>query len=152
MAPTHLTRRNAAGRPRQFLRGRLGAARSPIIVFPGIALSKTLRGDGNWHEALSGYISCSHDLISNRDGQVHGVHHDDQKGDAFLVDLTFHRADPREFDGVLLPGGVIDADRIRMITQAQTYVQRCDADDKPNAVICHGPWLLVSATREGLFR
>ena len=84
-------------------------------------------------------------LISNRDGQVHGVHHDDQKGDAFLVDLTFDRADPRDFDGVLLPGGVINADRIRMIPYAQTFVQNCDADDKPIAVICHGSWLLVSA-------
>jgi deglycase len=84
-------------------------------------------------------------LISNAPGQVHGVHHDDQKGDAFRVDASFGQADARDFDAVLLPGGVINADRIRMIPEAQTFVKSCDADGKPIAVICHGPWLLVSA-------
>ena len=107
---------------------------------------KQVRASGDDRaESGAGGGGCSHDPVSNRDGQVHGVHHDDQKGDGFLVDLTFDRADPRDFDGVLLPGGVINADRIRMIPYAQTFVQNCDADDKLIAVICHGSWLLVSA-------
>jgi len=46
---------------------------------------------------------------------------------------------------VLLPGGVINADAIRMDKKAQQLVQEIDRAGKPIAVICHGPWLLISA-------
>jgi protease I len=84
-------------------------------------------------------------LISTQRGQVYGMHHDDEKGDAFPVDLTFGEANPSEFDALHLPGGVINADRLRIIPQAQAFVQRIQNEGKPIGVICHGPWLLVSA-------
>jgi len=50
---------------------------------------KQVRASGDDRaESGAGGGGCSHDPVSNRDGQVHGVHHDDQKGDGFLVDLT----------------------------------------------------------------
>lgn len=58
-------------------------------------------------------------LISTQRGQVYGMHHDDEKVDAFPVDLTFGEANPSEFDAVHLPGGVINADRLRIVPQAQ---------------------------------
>lgn len=48
-----------------------------------------------------------------------------------------------------LPGGVINADALRIEKKAQEFVRRIDSEGKPIAVICHGPWLLVSA---GLLR
>src|SRR5438874_596702 len=46
---------------------------------------------------------------------------------------------------VLLPGGVVNADKLRMESAAQNFVRQIDARGKPIAVICHGPWLLVSS-------
>jgi protease I len=54
-------------------------------------------------------------------------------------------ADPAEFDAVLLPGGVINADALRIETKAQEIVRMIDQSGNPIAVICHGPWLLISA-------
>lgn len=83
-------------------------------------------------------------VISAKRGKVQGFHHD-VKADQFDVDLTFSEADPKDFDGVLLPGGVMNGDQIRIIPEAQRFVQQMDDDGKPIAAICHGAWLLVSA-------
>lgn len=83
-------------------------------------------------------------LIAPKDGQVQGFKHHD-KADKFKVDLTLAKADPSQFDAVLLPGGVISADAIRIDKNAQQFVQEIELAGKPIAVICHGPWLLISA-------
>jgi protease I len=83
-------------------------------------------------------------LIAPKSGEVQGFKHHDKK-DKFDVDLTLAKADPADFDAVLLPGGVINADAIRIDKQAQRFVQEMDRAGKPIAVICHGPWLLISA-------
>lgn len=83
-------------------------------------------------------------VVSNKRGQVQGFHHD-IKADQFPIDLTFGEADPKDFDAIMLPGGVINADRIRIIPEAQHIVREAQRDGKPIAVICHGGWLLVSA-------
>lgn len=87
---------------------------------------------------------ASSKIISSQKGKVQGFNHHD-KADQFDVDLTFAEASPEDFDGVLLPGGVINGDQIRMIPEAQRFVQQIDEDGKPIFVICHGGWLLVSA-------
>lgn len=83
-------------------------------------------------------------LISVNPGRIQGFHHD-KPGDWFDVQLTLDKADPDAFDAVLLPGGVQNADRLRASHNAQAFVQAMDRAGKPIAVICHGPWLLVSA-------
>jgi len=83
-------------------------------------------------------------IIAPKGGEVQGFNHTD-KADAFPVDLTLDQADPSEFDAVLLPGGAINADALRIEPTAQAFVKAIDGADKPIAVICHGPWLLVSA-------
>jgi protease I len=83
-------------------------------------------------------------LISVSAGQVQAFHHHD-KGDQFPVQATFDNAKPSDFDAVLLPGGALNADQIRTSEGAQKFVQAMDRDGKPFAIICHAPWLLVSA-------
>jgi protease I len=83
-------------------------------------------------------------LVSAARSPIQGFNHD-KPADKFDVDLTFEEADPAAFDAVLLPGGVMNADMIRMNEAARQFVQAIDRADKPIAVICHGPWLLVSA-------
>ncbi|HET8748508.1 MAG TPA: type 1 glutamine amidotransferase domain-containing protein [Ramlibacter sp.] len=83
-------------------------------------------------------------LVSAKAGRVQGFHHD-KPGDSFGVELTLEQARPEDFDAVLLPGGVMNADQIRMNQDAQRFVQGMQREGKPLAVICHGAWLLVSA-------
>ena len=83
-------------------------------------------------------------LISPKPGTVQGFKHD-VKADTFPVDMTLDQANPDNFDAVLLPGGALNADNLRVIKKAQEFVRKIDHEQKPIAVICHGPWLLVSA-------
>lgn len=83
-------------------------------------------------------------LLSDRKGQVQGYHHD-QRGDLFDVDMTFDKARADEFDAILVPGGAVNSNRIRNNADAQKLVRQINQQGKPIAVICHGPWLLISA-------
>ncbi len=83
-------------------------------------------------------------LIAPHSGQVQGFQHG-RRANAFDVDMTLAEADPADFDAMILPGGVINADKLRMEPQARVFVTRMDEQEKPVAVICHGAWLLVSA-------
>jgi len=83
-------------------------------------------------------------LIAPKSGKVQGVKHD-EKADRFPVDLEIDKADPQPFDALLLPGGAMNADALRMEKKAQDFVRAIDRTGKPIAVICHGPWLLISA-------
>jgi protease I len=83
-------------------------------------------------------------LISPKDGEVQGFKHHD-KADKFKIELAMSKADPNDFDALLLPGGVINSDAIRIEKKAQQFVQEMDRAGKPIFVICHGSWLLVSA-------
>jgi protease I len=76
--------------------------------------------------------------------QIQSMNHD-EKSDRFPADILLKDAHPDEFDAVLLPGGALNADKLRMETEAREFVQQHDAGGKPIAAICHAPWLLVSA-------
>ncbi len=83
-------------------------------------------------------------LVSPVEGQVHGMKHD-VKQDTFSVELPLDQADPNQFDAMLLPGGALNADFLRVQPAAQEFVKRMHHAGKPLAVICHAPWLLVSS-------
>ncbi len=83
-------------------------------------------------------------LIAPKGGQVQGVNHD-EKADRFNVDMTLDQANPSDFDAVMLPGGALNADALRMEPKARAFVQQIDSTGRPMAVICHAPWLLVSS-------
>jgi protease I len=83
-------------------------------------------------------------VVSPKQGQVQGMKHDD-KADKFKVEMALDEANPEDFDAVLLPGGAVNADNLRVEKKAQEFVRKIDQAGKPIAVICHGPWLLVSA-------
>jgi protease I len=82
-------------------------------------------------------------VISAKAGQIQGYKHTD-KGESVAVDKTFEQVQPSDYHGVVLPGGVVNGDAIRLDPKARDFVKRIDGDKKPIAVICHGGWLLVS--------
>jgi len=63
------------------------------------------------------------------------------------VDGTFADVDVHAIDALVVPGGSVNADHIRMDAAAQELVRQVDEAGKPLAIICHGPWLLISADR-----
>lgn len=83
-------------------------------------------------------------IIAPKAGTVQGFNHVD-KADALPVDMTLKDAKPQDFDAVLLPGGVVNADALRVDADAQAFVKAIDQAGKPVAVICHGAWLLIDA-------
>ncbi|RKT22048.1 protease I [Paraburkholderia sp. RAU2J] len=83
-------------------------------------------------------------VISVKPGKIQGFKHVD-KGDAVEVDTTFDQARADDYDAVVLPGGVVNGDAIRLLPQAQAFVKATDDAGRPIAVICHGTWLPVSA-------
>jgi protease I len=64
-------------------------------------------------------------------------------GDEVAVDVPLDQAKPDDFDALLLPGGVINPDRLRMDDNAVAFVQAFVDAGKPVASICHGPWTLI---------
>ncbi|HEX6805737.1 MAG TPA: type 1 glutamine amidotransferase domain-containing protein [Terriglobales bacterium] len=83
-------------------------------------------------------------LFAPKTGTVQSFKHHD-KADTFRVDAPLSEADPVKFDAVLLPGGALNADTLRVQPRAQEFVREMDRQGKPIAVICHAPWLLISA-------
>jgi protease I len=84
------------------------------------------------------------EIIAPHDGEIKGVNHVDP-GKSVKVDKTLDEADPNKYDALIIPGGAVNADNLRMNEKARNFVRKIMGADKPTAVICHGPWLLISA-------
>ena len=83
-------------------------------------------------------------IVSPAQGQVKGWNHTDW-GDTFPVDMALGQARADDFDALLLPGGVMNPDKLRMNQQAVQFVKAFFEAGKPIAAICHGPWTLIEA-------
>src|SRR5205823_1942096 len=66
-------------------------------------------------------------------------------GDTIEANVAVSDADPSDYDGLVLPGGVANPDRLRGDPNAVKFVRSFFEEDKPVGVICHGPWMLVEA-------
>jgi protease I len=86
----------------------------------------------------------SPELISIESGEIQGFNHLD-KDQKFPVDRTAEQAKVEDYDGLVLPGGVANPDRLRMDENVVRFVRAFFEAGKPVAVICHGPWTLVEA-------
>ncbi|PZF84316.1 type 1 glutamine amidotransferase domain-containing protein [Jiangella anatolica] len=83
-------------------------------------------------------------LIAPQPGEVQAFNHLD-KGDTFQVDRGVGEASPDDYDALMLPGGVVNPDQLRMSPDAVEFVRAMFAAGKPVAAICHAPWTLVEA-------
>jgi len=83
-------------------------------------------------------------LVSDHSGEIQSMNHD-EKGDKFQVDREVTGVSSRDFDALVLPGGVANPDKLRTNEKAVEFVRQFMELDKPVAAICHGPWLLVEA-------
>jgi len=83
-------------------------------------------------------------IVSPSSGQIQGMHHAD-KGDKFEVDQTLKTAKPEEYDGLMIPGGLLNPDTLRSTPEALDFVRHFFSTGKPVAAICHAPWVLIDA-------
>jgi protease I len=83
-------------------------------------------------------------VVSPAKGEVQGWKHFD-KADKVKVDVPLEQADAGEFDALLLPGGVINPDQLRLQPKAIEFIRAFVEAGKPIAAICHGPWTLIDA-------
>jgi deglycase len=81
---------------------------------------------------------------TTKPGEIKGWDQTDW-GDSVKVDQTLDQVNVEEFDALLLPGGQINPDKLRMEEKAVSLVKQFVQAGKPVAAICHGPWLLVEA-------
>jgi protease I len=84
------------------------------------------------------------DLIAPHDGEIEAAQHRD-KGDLLPVDAGLDVALSTDYDALVLPGGVVNADHLRLDERAVDFVRDIVRAGKPVAVICHGAWALVEA-------
>jgi protease I len=84
------------------------------------------------------------EVLSPKGGTIRGWNVD-HWGDEVPVDVSLDKATPDQYDALLLPGGVMNPDKLRQDPDAVQFVKAFFEAGKPVAAICHGPWMLVEA-------
>jgi protease I len=87
---------------------------------------------------------ASVEVVSPKPGRIQGWEHHD-KGRPVPVDRPLAGADPAAYDALMLPGGVMNPDALRLEPKAIDFIRHFVAEKKPVAAICHGPWTLINA-------
>lgn len=84
------------------------------------------------------------EVVSPKSGKIKGWKFTEW-GESVQVDRTLEHANPLDYDGLVLPGGQMNPDKLRMEPRAVSFVGDFFNSGKPVGAICHGPWLLVEA-------
>jgi len=85
------------------------------------------------------------EIIAPEAGEIQAMEHDVEKGDTFHVDRTIDETDFSDYDALVLPGGAVNADRLRTIPKVKEAIKLFMSTGRPLAAICHAPWVLISA-------
>ena len=85
------------------------------------------------------------DVVGLQTGDAQTMNSDVNPGDTFTVEKTFSEVLADEYDGLVVPGGTVGADKLRGSDEAVSFVHSFFEQAKPVGVICHGPWTLVEA-------
>src|SRR5579863_8042087 len=91
------------------------------------------------------------DVISPKAGKIRGWNHKEW-GQDVAVDQPLDEANPDDYDALVLPGGVMNPDSLRMQPKAVAFVKAFFDAGKPVAAICHGPWTVVESGAARSFR
>ena len=85
------------------------------------------------------------ELVSLESGEIQSMNHDIEPADTFPVDKVVSDVSVGDYDGLVLPGGTVNPDKLRMDEAAVRFVRDFAESGKPIGAICHGPWTLVEA-------
>ena len=117
----------------------LDGKRVAILVADGFEQSELLEPKKALEQA-----GAQTEIISPAQGKVKGWNHTEW-GEEVPVDRPLDAASSGDYDALLLPGGVMNPDHLRMNLRAVQFVKSFFTEKKPVAAICHGPWTLVEA-------
>ena len=117
----------------------LQGKRVAIVATNGFEQSELLEPKKNLEDA-----GAKVTVLSLKTGEIKGWNHTDW-GKSVKVDGLVKDAKPDEYDALVLPGGVMNPDVLRMDSDAVTFVRTFVESGKPVAAICHGPWTLIEA-------
>jgi protease I len=119
--------------------GVLQGKRIAILVADGFEQSELMEPRHALNEA-----GATTEVISPAVDKVRGWNHTDW-ANRIPVDIPLKAAKAEDFHALLLPGGVMNPDHLRMIPEAVQFVKHFLDAGKPVAAICHGPWTLIEA-------
>jgi protease I len=119
--------------------GKITGKRVAILATDGVEQSELLKPKQALEDA-----GATTQVVSLKAGSIKAWQHDNWGAD-IPVDLTLDSARADNFDALLLPGGVMNPDRLRQDKNAVQFVKEFAQSGKPIAAICHGPWMLVEA-------
>ena len=83
-------------------------------------------------------------ITTNADKEVQAMNQDVDKGDTFIADIFASEANIADYDALVVPGGTVNADTIRGNEKAHEIINAINDANKPLAVICHAPWILIN--------
>jgi protease I len=118
---------------------KLSGKRVAILVADGFEQAEMTEPRNALNEA-----GAKTEIVSPAQGKVKGWQHI-KWGDEFAVDVPLDSANPGNYDALLLPGGVMNPDKLRANPKAVQFVKHFWDAGKPIAAICHGPWTLIEA-------
>ncbi len=84
-------------------------------------------------------------VISLEAGKAETVNNDLDPGETYTVDKAIGQVSAKDFDGLVVPGGCVGADKLRASKEVVSFVRDFFVQQKPVGVICHGPWTLIEA-------
>jgi protease I len=117
----------------------LNGVRVAILATDGFEQSELLEP----RKALDA-AGASTEVVSLKSGEIKGWNHKDW-GQSVAVDQTLDSIDAKNYDALLLPGGVMNPDKLRMDPKAVAFVKAFVDAKKPVGAICHGPWTIIEA-------
>jgi protease I len=120
--------------------GRLDGKRIAILATDGVEQVELTEP----REAVTGEGART-EIVSLSDGEIQAMNGDIEPADRFPVDKVAKEVSAADYDGLIMPGGTVNADRLRMDPDVRGFVQDMFRAGKPVGVICHGPWTLVEA-------
>ena len=85
------------------------------------------------------------DVVSLEAGEIQAMNHDIEPASRIAVDVTAAEAAASDYDALIMPGGTVNADRLRMDDDVRRFVQEIFRAGKPVGAICHAPWTLIDA-------
>lgn len=121
------------------MNGNISGKRVAILATDGFEQSELMEPKRLLEEA-----GAQTSVVAPQAGEIKGWK-DKDWGDAVAVDQTLDQCSCEDFDALLLPGGVMNPDKLRMEPKAVEFVRGFAESGKPIGAICHGPWTLIEA-------
>ena len=120
--------------------GRLDGKRIAILATDGVEEVELTRP----RDAVTGE-GAQVDVVSLQEGELQAMNHDIEPASKIRIDLMVAAASAADYDALIMPGGTVNGDKLRVDPDVQSFVQEIFRAGKPVGVICHGPWTLIDA-------